>query len=116
MESIDLVGATVCEFHHIHVHVQSCMCILFAVFMSPECAIKPPWRLIYTTPYGKNNIVLVAVDEAHCIEDWLVTVYTTYKYIYTPAYLPYLSGVRILGQPLLNSVACGQLQAFHLWP
>ena len=52
---------------------------MFAVFMSPECAIKPPWRLIYSTPYGKDNIVLVAVDEAHCIEDWLVTVYVTYS-------------------------------------
>lgn len=44
----------------------------YTVFMSPECAIKPPWCKIYTTPYGKKNIVLVAVDEAHCIEDWSV--------------------------------------------
>ena len=42
--------------------------------MSPECAVKVPWCRIYTTPYGKRNIVLVAVDEAHCIEDWLVAI------------------------------------------
>ena len=34
--------------------------------------MKPLWRNVFTTPHGKTNIVLAAVDEAHCIEDWLV--------------------------------------------
>ena len=27
----------------------------------------------FSTPYVKSNLALVAVDEAHCITDWLVT-------------------------------------------
>ena len=63
----DLVRVSVLMVHYREIKV-TC----FAVFMSPECALKPPWRNIFTTPHGKANIVLVAVDEAHCIEDWSV--------------------------------------------
>ena len=48
------------------------MHIFLTVLMSLECAVKPAWCGIFTTPHGKKNIVVVAVDEAHCIEDWLV--------------------------------------------
>ena len=44
----------------------------FVVFMSPECAVTSPWRNIFCSSYGQANIVLVAIDEAHCIEDWSV--------------------------------------------
>jgi superfamily II DNA helicase RecQ len=35
--------------------------------MSPETAVKPPWRNIFQTPHFKKVLALVAVDEAHCI-------------------------------------------------
>ena len=40
------------------------------VFMSPETATQAPWRNIYQTSYFKEHLVLVAVDEAHCIPEW----------------------------------------------
>ncbi len=45
---------------------------IHTVFMSPECAVKPPWCTLFSTPYAKQNLVLIAVDEAHCVLDWLV--------------------------------------------
>ena len=36
--------------------------------MSPETAISEPWRRSFT----ERRIVLVAVDEAHCILEWFV--------------------------------------------
>ena len=36
------------------------------VTLSPETATHAPWRNIYQTPYFKEYLVLVAVDEAHC--------------------------------------------------
>lgn len=41
------------------------------VFMSPEIAVQPPWRNIFQTPHFKKHLTLVAVDEAHCIPEWL---------------------------------------------
>ena len=46
--------------------------VFFTVSMSPESAVRPPWREIVGTPHGKANIVVFAVDEAHTIVDWLV--------------------------------------------
>ncbi len=40
--------------------------------MSPETAICPPWRGVFTAEYVKKHLALVAIDEAHCIVDWLV--------------------------------------------
>ena len=39
--------------------------------MSPEIATTAPWRDLFIAPYVKKHLVLVAVDEAHCIEEWL---------------------------------------------
>lgn len=41
------------------------------VFMSPEMAVKAPWRNIFQAPHFKEHLALVAVDEAHCIPEWL---------------------------------------------
>ena len=40
------------------------------VFMSPECATSKPWCSVFEDKYVKKHLVLVAVDEAHCISDW----------------------------------------------
>ena len=45
--------------------------------MSPETAIDPPWRTVFSAEYVKTHLALVALDEAHCIVDWLVLHYTT---------------------------------------
>ena len=42
------------------------------VFMSPENATSKPWCTIFEDKYVKKNLILVAVDEAHCISDWSV--------------------------------------------
>ena len=41
---------------------------LALVFMSPETATTNPWRNLFS----KGKIAVVAVDEAHCISEWLV--------------------------------------------
>ena len=50
--------------------------------MSPECAVTSPWRNIFRSSYGQANIVLVAIDEAHCIEDWSVDSLTAFSIAY----------------------------------
>ena len=42
-----------------------------AVFMAPETALSPQWVDIFSTPSFRKNLVLVAIDEAHCICEWL---------------------------------------------
>ena len=39
--------------------------------MSPEMAVQSHWRNIFQILYFKRNLALVAVDEAHCIHEWL---------------------------------------------
>ncbi len=43
-----------------------------AVLMSPETAVARPWKELFREPYFKANLALVAVDEAHCIQEWSV--------------------------------------------
>lgn len=45
--------------------------------MSPEVAIAQPWRNVFMSPSLKQNLVLVSVDEAHCICEWLVAIVDT---------------------------------------
>ena len=42
--------------------------------MSPEVVVAAKWRDVFTDPYVKQHLVLVAVDEAHCIHEWLVPI------------------------------------------
>ena len=44
------------------------ICIIL-VFMSPETAVRDPWRRIFSC----DKLVIVAFDEAHCIAEWLAT-------------------------------------------
>ena len=45
---------------------------LLVVFMSPEIALSSSLNTILSLPFVKRNLVLVAVDEAHCITDWYI--------------------------------------------
>ena len=45
------------------------------VFMSPETAISRPWRGLFGESHFKANLIMVAVDEAHCIYEWLILTY-----------------------------------------
>ena len=40
--------------------------------MSPEAAMNPKLCELFKSRYVKKNLVLVAVDEAHCITEWFV--------------------------------------------
>lgn len=39
--------------------------------MSPETAVSNPWRGFFSSELA-NKLALVAVDEAHCVHEWLV--------------------------------------------
>ena len=41
--------------------------------MSPETAVSAEWRKMFDSAYVKQQLVLVAIDEAHCIPEWLVS-------------------------------------------
>ena len=45
--------------------------VLYKVFMSPEIAVSSRWRNIFSTSFVKKNLVMISIDEAHCIIDWL---------------------------------------------
>ena len=40
--------------------------------MSPETAVAAERRKMFTDSYVKQKLMLVAIDEAHCIHEWLV--------------------------------------------
>ena len=42
-----------------------------------------PWCKIYSPPHGYQNIVLVAVEEAHCVQDWLGTTLLKVRSVFT---------------------------------
>lgn len=42
------------------------------VFMSPDNALTLPWRDLFKKSPFKDKLCLVAIDEAHCIEEWYV--------------------------------------------
>lgn len=41
------------------------------VFMSPETAVTLPWRNLFTNAEFQQKLCIIAVDEAHCIFEWL---------------------------------------------
>lgn len=43
--------------------------------MPPETAIAAEWRRVFTNAYIKLKLALVAVDEAHCITEWSVSIH-----------------------------------------
>lgn len=47
-----------------------CVLHLLLVVMSPEVACSDFWRKLLSTPFFKRNLVLLAVDEGHCVSEW----------------------------------------------
>ena len=41
------------------------------MFVAPEVIVHAPWRGIFECPIFKRRLCLIAVDEAHCIPEWL---------------------------------------------
>ena len=56
------------------------LCII--VFMSPEHAVTAPWRKVFESPFFRQHLAVIAVDEAHCISDWLGFL-NVYIHVYT---------------------------------
>lgn len=46
---------------------------IILVFMSPETLQVREWRSVLSDEIFRKQIVVVAVDEAHCISEWLVS-------------------------------------------
>ena len=61
-----MVYITLCMYLHKYFYVAPNYAL-----MSPEVATTPPWRTtLFSTPHYRDRLV-VAVDEAHCIHEWL---------------------------------------------
>ena len=44
--------------------------------MSPEMSLSPATAL-FSAPFVQINLVVVAIDEAHCITDWYVVLFSS---------------------------------------
>jgi superfamily II DNA helicase RecQ len=64
-ENLDLVGV----LYPVSIILQHAFVV---VFLSPELAVHSPWRNMFQTAHFKKHLALIAVDEAHCIPEWLV--------------------------------------------
>jgi superfamily II DNA helicase RecQ len=61
------------SFHIKFVFICNCSHIdINLVFMSPETLQVREWRSVLSDEMFRKQIVVVAVDEAHCISEWLV--------------------------------------------
>ena len=70
------------------VHCACCNCYYYLImFMFPETAVKPPWRELFSKNLFQQCAVMVAIDEAHCIHEWLEHAY--FITIITRAHVPY---------------------------
>lgn len=43
----------------------------FVVFVAPEMLQLPPWKKVLSSRVYQDKLAVVAVDEAHCISEWL---------------------------------------------
>lgn len=58
--------------------------LYFLVFMSPETVASPEWRQLLAEPALQHRVCMVAIDEAHCVYEWLVQVSYTPCELYLP--------------------------------
>lgn len=54
--------------------------VLPVVMMPPEVATTS-WRNVFEKQHVKKNLVLIAIDETHCICEWLVNSIPLYMYV-----------------------------------
>lgn len=57
--------------------------------MFPETAVKPPWRELFSKNLFQQCAVMVGIDEAHCIHEWLENVHfiTIITRVHVPHYI-----------------------------
>ena len=63
------------------------MCVILnntihTVFMSPELAISSSCHTLFSKSHIKKNLALVAIDEVHCVLDWLLIFNIKYYHNY----------------------------------
>ena len=51
--------------------------IILSVFMSPETIVLKQWKKLFADKSVQKRVCIVAIDEAHCIVEWLVYFITT---------------------------------------
>ena len=54
------------------------------MFLSPEILELPAWKKVLSSKAFNKRLAIVAVDEAHCIADWLVV--TIHVFIHVHVY------------------------------
>ena len=69
--------------------------VLPLVKMPPEVAITS-WRSVFEKPYVKKNLILLAIDEVHCICEWLVNRIPLYVMYLEINYVFFFVGVQRL--------------------
>ena len=47
--------------------------------MSPESATTSPWKQLYKEKSFNQHLVLIAIDEAHCIHEWSVPILSNFN-------------------------------------
>ena len=90
------------------------------IFISPESLLNnPQWRYILLTDVYQNNLVCVAIDEAHCVPKWYVHDKTLSEYTDNYAdFCFYYVGVIHSGRPIeeLARLKVSYHPQFGLWP
>ena len=54
--------------------------------MSPEVVVNPPWRSVLRASTFSSRLAVVAVDEAHCIPEWLVCMTESRSLVYAQCF------------------------------
>ena len=75
--------------------------------MSPEVAVGTEMRKVLAEPHIKQTLMLIAVDKAHCIPEWLV-------YSALRMYANVLS-IHCVGVWTSENVLSGLVSCVHWW-
>ena len=114
-ESIGLVGGMNCNDFQLQPLLS--LYVLSVVMMPPEVATTS-WRSVFEKPHVKKNLVLLAIDEVHCICERLVNripLYVMYLEIQTH-YHVFFVGVQRFEQLFKILVDYEPLRRLPSWP